>query len=123
MFENIKYTNHKITKEKISQFIDSLGLNKTVFKNINLDTKTGVEGFNLSNGQRQMILILREYFSDKKILLMDEPTSSLDIHSKEIIMNFIKHISSNRTIIITTHDNFVKEKADIIFDLNKLKNN
>ena len=94
-----------------------------MFKNLNLDSETGVEGFNLSNGQRQMILILREYFANKKILLMDEPTSSLDVKSKAIIMDFIKHISTQRTIIITTHDNFVKDKADIIYDLNKMNKN
>lgn len=123
IFENIKYTNEKITKEQVSKFINSLGLNNTVFKNLNLDSETGVEGFNLSNGQRQMILILREYFANKKILLMDEPTSSLDVKSKAIIMDFIKHISTQRTIIITTHDNFVKDKADIIYDLNKMNKN
>ena len=70
-----------------------------------------------------MVLILREYFADKQILLMDEPTSSLDTQSKGTIMNFIKLISNNRTVIITTHDNFVRDKADIIYDLNKLKLN
>lgn len=121
VFENIKYTNQKITKEKVEKFIESLNLNKTVFKNITLDSETGVEGFNLSNGQRQMVLILREYFANKQILLMDEPTSSLDTQSKGMIISFIKHISRTRTVIITTHDNFVKDKADIIYDLNKLK--
>ena len=121
VFENIKYTNQKITPEEVSKFIKTLQLNKTVFKNITLDSQTGVEGFNLSNGQRQMVLILREYFANKRILLMDEPTSSLDKESKDIIMNIIKHISRTRTVIITTHDNFVREKADIIYDLNKLK--
>ena len=123
IFENIKYTNQDISKEQVSKFIESSGLNKTVFKNIDLDTNTGVEGFNLSNGQRQMVLILREYFADKQILLMDEPTSSLDTQSKGTIMNFIKLISNSRTVIITTHDNFVRDKADIIYDLNKLKLN
>lgn len=121
VFENIKYTNQKITPEEVSKFIKTLQLNKTVFKNITLDSQTGVEGFNLSNGQRQMVLILREYFANKRILLMDEPTSSLDKESKDIIMNIIKHISRTRTVIITTHDNFVREKADIIYNLNKLK--
>lgn len=123
IFENIKYTNQDVSREKVVNFIELSGLNKTVFKNIELDTKTGVEGFNLSNGQRQIVLILREYFANKRVLLMDEPTSSLDTRSKGIIMDFIKQISNKRTIIITTHDNFVKDKGDIIYDLNKLRLN
>ena len=122
VYENINYNNN-IPKNVVQNFVDKHNLNNTIFTNITLDTISGVNGSNLSNGQRQLILILREYFKDKKILLMDEPTSSLDINTKKIIVKLIKDFCMNKTLIITTHDDFLRNKSEYLIDLNVIKNN
>lgn len=113
LYENISYGNNS-TKEKVQKLINEWNLNNTIFRNINMKNNVGVDGYYLSNGQRQMILILREYLNNKKIILMDEPTSSLDLESKKLILNILKKISKKKNIIITTHDEFVKQFSNNI---------
>lgn len=117
IYENIRYINNNITEREINDFIEESGLKKNIFTNIELNMNVGVDGNNLSNGQRQLILILREYFSNKKILLMDEPTASLDVKTKEICIDFIKKICKYRTVIVSTHDVYLKDKGDKIYKL------
>jgi ABC-type multidrug transport system fused ATPase/permease subunit len=117
VFKNIAYNDPKITKAMVNKLVSDLQLQQNIFVNITLDSPAGVDGHNLSNGQRQIILILREYLDNKKILLLDEPTSSLDIKSKTLILNILKKLSHNKTIIITTHDEHVSDIADIIVNI------
>jgi len=114
IYNNIKYGNKKITKSKVKNIIHQLRLNETIFKNKNniLDIQTGVNGSNLSNGQRQTILILRTLLQNKKIIIFDEPTSSIDVALKNTILKIIKRLSSNKTIIIATHDKDVLKISD-----------
>ncbi len=60
----------------------------------------------LSGGMRQRISILRAFACPSKLLIMDEPFKSLDINSKQIVMDFFKElrILENRTCILVTHD-------------------
>ncbi len=60
----------------------------------------------LSGGMRQKISILRAFIYPSKILIMDEPFKSLDIRSKQVLVDFFKklRIIENRTCIIVTHD-------------------
>ncbi len=60
----------------------------------------------LSGGMRQKISILRAFAYPSKILIMDEPFKSLDISSKQLLIDFFKKLRTieNRTCIIVTHD-------------------
>lgn len=119
VFKNIAYNNDKVSKNKVLMTMKKLGLDQTIFKNIKLDQNVGVDGYYLSSGQRQMILILREYLNDKKIILMDEPTASLDPETKVFIIQILLAISKNKTIIVTTHDNIFKGYANKIINITK----
>jgi ABC-type multidrug transport system fused ATPase/permease subunit len=118
IYENIIYKNN-IDKQTVLNLINNFKLDKNIFKNLTLDSFVGVDGQNLSNGQRQMVLILREYLNDKKIILMDEPTSALDINSKILIINILKKMTKKKIIIISSHDSYVKEQADYIYIIKK----
>lgn len=76
-----------------------------------LKTKVGKEGHKLSGGQKQLIAILRAIIQDKKIILLDEPTNSLDIQTKNMIIKLIKKIN-NKTILIVTHDQTILDLFD-----------
>lgn len=63
----------------------------------------GIGGNNISGGQKQTILLLRVLLSDKKIIILDEPSSALDNVSFQKVWNIIQRIE-NKTILIITHD-------------------
>ncbi|QKF80781.1 metal ABC transporter ATP-binding protein [Halarcobacter ebronensis] len=72
--------------------------------------KVGMKDFfnykisNLSGGQRQRVLIARALFSNPSILLLDEPTSNIDLQGCEQIYSVLKELSQEITIIVVSHD-------------------
>jgi ABC-type bacteriocin/lantibiotic exporter with double-glycine peptidase domain len=51
-----------------------------------------------------MVGLLRALFSDSPVLILDEPTSSLDETSRDHVLRLVRLISQNKTLIIITHD-------------------
>ena len=64
------------------------------------DTKIG----SLSGGQRQRVMIARALYSNPKILLFDEPTSSIDSKGQKQIYELLKELNKKITIIVVSHD-------------------
>jgi ABC-type multidrug transport system fused ATPase/permease subunit len=117
IYYNISYGTD-YTKQDIMNFINKINFKE--FDNIfptGLDTRVGKEGSKLSGGQKQIIALIRALIQDKKILLIDEPTSSLDKNTKIIILNLIQNIR-NKTVVVVTHDSDVKQIVDQVIDLN-----
>ena len=77
---------------------------------INLDYLMDNTNNNLSNGQISKVLIARALSSNKKIIIFDEITSSLDIKTERKILSSIKACYKDRTIIIISHR---RENLDI----------
>ena len=104
IYENIQYGNN-ISYDEINYLIIKYNLN-TIFKNLpnGFNTNVGVSGDSLSGGQKQIIQLLRCYNKNNKILILDEPTSALDNDTRLIVLQIIKDISINSTLIIITHD-------------------
>ena len=111
--ENLTYGINK-NKYGIKIMLNKLkevGLNdvKKHFENM-LDKEVGKLGSRLSGGQRQIVWILRSLFSDSRMVILDEPTSSMDSKTKEKIIRLVKELSHNRNLIIITHDKKILEK-------------
>jgi ABC-type multidrug transport system fused ATPase/permease subunit len=107
-FESLKFKN-VVKMAYLSKFIDQLP-NKE-------NSKIGHMGSLISGGQRQRIAIARALYADKSILILDEPTSSLDINSKNKILNTIKEISINKTLIIISHDLSLKRICNNVIEI------
>ena len=108
--ENLLYGVSNYTVIDILNKLKGVGLTDIYnkFKSI-MHNKVGKLGSKLSGGQRQLVWILRSMFNNSKMVILDEPTSSLDEESKEKIMKLIKEISSKRNLVIITHDNDIKK--------------
>lgn len=71
----------------------------------------------LSGGQTKRILIARAFLRDADIVLLDEPTDSLDPISESLVMEAFDRLSENRTLIVASHNLKVVANADIILVL------
>lgn len=74
-------------------------------------TQVGKEGSRLSGGQKQIVALLRAILKNKKIILLDEPTSSLDPETKTNVINLIGSLQ-NKTILIVSHDKDIYKLFD-----------
>ena len=122
LYENIIYgLKSPPSKTEILTILDDLKLDdiKTVFEP-KMDELMGVEGNKLSGGQRQIVWLLRSFFRNTNIIIMDEPTASLDPEHKERIIHIIKKLSIGKTVIIVSHDNIDDSFRKIEFKSGKL---
>jgi ATP-binding cassette, subfamily B, bacterial len=83
------------------------------------DTVLGERGETLSGGQRQRISIARALIRDTPILLLDEPSASLDPESEELIFDGLARLLEGRTSITIAHRLATVRRADVIFVLNE----
>jgi len=102
---NIQYGNN-LDKKQINELIEKYNL-ISIFSDLpdGLETKVGVNGDKLSGGQKQIIQILRAFGSPKSsIIILDEPTASIDLKNKDIVLSMIEELGKNSTLILVTHD-------------------
>ena len=69
-----------------------------------LDQKLSLDGSSISGGERQRMSIARGLYNDPEVIIMDEPFSSVDDETRDIITNFLKKISLEKTLIISSHN-------------------
>jgi ATP-binding cassette subfamily B protein len=68
-----------------------------------LDTELSDGGIGLSGGQRQRVGIARALLLDAPVVLLDEPTTGLDVHAEEIVVRALIRLAEGRTVLMTTH--------------------
>jgi len=102
--ENIAFGKQSALKENIVKSAIEAGAHDFIEKLPNgYETMVGENGANLSGGERQRIAIARAILRNPKILILDEPTSSLDSEAENKIKVTLSAISKNRTTITIAH--------------------
>lgn len=95
-------------REKASAILEKLGLSEF----------SHVKAERLSGGQKQRVAIGRAMINDPVMILCDEPTSSLDVKSSELVLETLKDLSrEKRSIVLVTHDPRVFPFADRLIQL------
>ena len=79
------------------------------------DTKVGERGVRLSGGQKQRISIARAFLANPSILLLDEPTSSVEPDSEAAIIAALDRLMQNRTTVLTSHRPSLINQADWVY--------
>ena len=122
IYNNVKFSNPKASREQVLKAIKFAQLDKFI-ENLpkKENTIVGERGIKLSGGEKQRVSIARALLADKKIIVLDEATSSLDSQTEHEIQNDLENLLKGRTSIIIAHRLSTIMKADKIVVLNKGK--
>lgn len=120
-FENIAYgvTDSPLDIEKILRIAQELNLGDFLLDNSNSAREIEMDSVNISGGERQRIAIARALYADSKLIVLDEPSSALDKYSQESLLNSIRKIKEDKTIIIITHSDRLIEFCDTVVELDR----
>ena len=103
--DNLVLGSENISDELLIDYIEQVGL-KDWFdrQKYGLDTLLGERGVFVSTGQRQRLNLIRGLLrKDKEIYLLDEPTSNVDVETEEKMVELIKSVLKDKTVVIVTH--------------------
>lgn len=113
--QNIVMSNEAVDFQKldnacivanIQEYVNTLPLRYT--------TKIGAEGLQLSEGQKQRLLIARAVYKNPEYLFLDESTNSLDANNERVIVDNLNQFFKNRTVVIIAHRLSTIKNADKI---------
>jgi ATP-binding cassette subfamily B protein len=83
------------------------------------NTLVGERGMQLSGGQRQRIALARAFLKNAPILILDEPTSSIDIKTEKEIIEVMERLSIGRTVFIIAHRLSTLKHCDLLLGIEK----
>lgn len=108
---DIERLRHAVTVANIRDFIDSLPLG--------YNTKIGMEGNGISQGQKQRLQIARAVYKNPEFLFFDEATNALDANNEKEIMEHLNEFYRGKTVVVVAHRLSTVRNADKIVVLDK----
>ncbi len=102
--ENIAYARPGATEEDIVRAAQAANAHEFITRlPEGYDTLVGERGMRLSGGERQRISVARAFLKDAPILILDEPTSSVDLGTEAVILEALERLMQGRTTIMIAH--------------------
>ena len=116
IYENVRYGKWEASKDEIVEACKNAKIHEFIMGlPEKYDTLVGEKGILLSGGERQRISIARAFLKNAPILLLDEPTSAIDIRTEKEIQEAIDKLSQNKTCLTIAHRLSTIENADLIY--------
>ncbi|GAB3704541.1 ABC transporter ATP-binding protein [Corynebacterium nasicanis] len=115
--DNLRLATPNATDEQCWWALDQVNLRERMEEAEGLDTELGDRGLTLSGGQRQRLALARMLLMDSPILLLDEPTSAVDSHNEQLILDAIAASAADRTLVVVAHRLSTVTDADQIIVL------
>jgi len=121
--ENIAFFDpDNINEEEIKQAAKITEVYDNIMEFPNkFDTILGERGVTLSGGQKQRISMARAIVKRPKVLILDDSFSAVDTHTEEKILNNLKPVMENRTVVLVSHRISTIKNADMIYVLDEGK--
>src|SRR5213595_1648185 len=102
--ENIAYAKPEATKDELIAAAQASNAHEFIIRlPQGYDTQVGERGVQLSGGQRQRIAIARAFLKDSPVLILDEPTSAVDLETEAAIVGALERLQQGRTVVIISH--------------------
>jgi ABC-type multidrug transport system fused ATPase/permease subunit len=101
--ENIGFGRPDATEAEIAAAAGAVGADFVLRLPHGLETEVGERGAQLSAGQRQLVAFARALIADPRILILDEATSNVDLHTEAKIEEGLRRLLANRTAIVIAH--------------------
>src|SRR5213082_1160843 len=111
--ENVAYAAPGATRQQIVAAAHAANAHEFVVRlPRGYDTQVGERGAQLSGGQRQRIALARAFLKDSPVLVLDEPTSSVDAETEAKILGAMRHLMRGRTVVLISHRPSTLERCE-----------
>lgn len=118
--DNIAYGRHGATKEEVREAAKAANAHDFIMKLPGkYRAKLGERGAKISGGERQRIAVARAFLKDAPILILDEPTSSIDSRTEAVILEALGRLMQGRTTFMIAHRLSTVHNADQILVINE----
>lgn len=115
--ENLLMGNEKADDRTLLNVLDKVDMLEFIKANGGLDMAVLEKGANFSGGQKQRIALARALLNDSEIYIFDEATSNVDVESENRIMEIVKELSKNKSVVLISHRLANVTGADMILYL------
>ena len=100
--ENILLGNREVSEQSLGQALSRSKADEFVYR-LGLEHQVQDSNAGISGGQAQRIAIARALLRDYELLMLDEPTASLDLQSEQQVLEALQHLSQQHTTLMITH--------------------
>src|SRR5215218_2279126 len=115
VLENIRLARPEARWEEVEEAAELAGASDFIRRLPDgYGTEIGERGARLSGGEAQRVAIARAFLKDAPVLVMDEPTSSLDPESERLVRDAVKRLTRDRTVLVIAHRLGTVYRADRI---------
>lgn len=116
--ENIKIAKQKATMEEVKNAAEKASIHDFIMSLPDgYETNVAELGDSLSDGEKQRIGLARAFLQDGDLILLDEPTSNLDILNEGIILKSLSKAKTGKTIVLVSHRSSTMSLADELYEM------